>query len=100
MGEQSGIGGIDPAPEMEWEVLSANERDCYYLAWGRHEPAAFLAALEEFRPDYADEYAEPGDVKHGYWCVAGEDADGDPGYIECTADSPGARDATWVFIDE
>ncbi len=87
---------------MEWEVLSANERYCYYLLWGHHEAVAFLVSLEAWNPTYADEYAEPDDVRHGHWRKFGgcaECAD-EPGYKQCAADAEGAREATWVFIDE
>ena len=88
------------AEPMDWEVLSADERSIYYLAWGHHEPAAFLADLEAWRPEYADEYAEPEDVKHGFWCVAGQSPHDGPTYMECAKGNPEAREATWVFIDE
>ncbi len=88
------------AEPMEWEVLSRDDRACYWLAWGKHEAGAFLEDLEAWHPEYADEYAAPEHVKHGWWCVAGEDAEGEPAYMECDEGDPDARAATWVFIDE
>lgn len=87
-------------PPLEWDVLSPDEREFYYLAWGNLDTAEFLAALEAKFPGYADEYAEPEHVKHGFWCVDGDLEAEDATAKICAEGDLDARAATWVFIND